>query len=562
MAARRSDDLHSSLPISNNAGTSEGSVTPVTRTDEPHESKDEDQLATARSHDEPASDDDTEDEDVGHRATRMSSAVSIAETLPLHREILFVTVICLAQLFTQAGLGQAIPILHVIGNNYGLSEPGDLSWFIAGYSLTVGTFILFAGRLGDMFGYKTIFLTGMAWFSLFSMVCGLAVFSNHVLFTFGRVLQGIGPALCLPNALALLGATYAPGKRKSLVFAAFGATAPAGSILGSLFSSLFTLAWWPWTFWCFSIVLAVTVVLGYYVIPPCPSTHKDNRPTTLGAVISRLDLPGAVSGITGLILFNFAWNQAPLVGWPSPYVYVTLILGVIFIAAFFVIEIHYTQAPLLPFDALSTDVCFVLGAVSCGWACFGIWFWYTWQFLEELRGISPLLGTAQFSPVAVSGLAAALFTGLLIHRIGPAWVMTGALVAFFVGTTLMATAPVEQTYWAQSFVSIIVQPWGMDMSFPAGTLIVSNAVGKRHQGIAASLVNTVVNYSIALGLGFAGTVEYRVNNGGRTPEDMLKGYRGAYYMGMGISGLGIAVCVAFLFKTQRRSRPSAAQEKA
>jgi hypothetical protein len=69
------------------------------------------------------------------------------------------------------------------------------------------------------------------------------------------------------------------------------------------------------------------------------------------------------------------------------------------------------------------------------------------------------------------------------------------------------------------------------MSFPAATLILSNAVSKEHQGVAASLVNTVVNYSISLGLGFAGTVEVHVNNGGRTQQDLLRGYRGAFYMG-------------------------------
>lgn len=172
-----------------------------------------------------------------------------------------------------------------------------------------------------------------------------------------------------------------------------------------------------------------------------------------------------------------------------------------------------------------------------------------------MRGASPLLATAWLCPVAVSGLLAAGFTGALIHKIGPAWVMTMALCAFLIGTTLMATAPIDQTYWSQTFVSVIVQPWGMDMSFPAATLILSNAVSRRHQGIAASLVNTVVNYSIALGLGFAGTVEYQVNNGGLTTEDKLRGYRGAYYMGIGIAGLGIAICLAFVFKTHFMKRP-------
>lgn len=267
-----------------------------------------------------------------------------------------------------------MPILHIIGSNYGTSDAGDLSWYVAGYSLTVGTFILFAGRLGDTFGYKTMFLIGMSWYSVFSMVTGLAVYSNHVLFIFSRVLQGIGPALMLPNALAILGATYAPGKRKAMVFAAFAATAPGGSVLGSAFASLFALTWWPWAFWCFALVLAATTVLGYYAIPPCPPSHMAKVPPTLQGKITYLDFPGAIAGITGLVLFNFAWNQAPIVGWETPYVYVTLILGLLFVAAFFVIEIKYTKAPLLPFDALSADVSLVLGAVATGWACFGIWF--------------------------------------------------------------------------------------------------------------------------------------------------------------------------------------------
>lgn len=90
------------------------------------------------------------------------------------------------------------------------------------------------------------------------------------------------------------------------------------------------------------------------------------------------------------------------------------------------------------------------------------------------------------------------------------------------------------------------------MSFPAGTLILSNAVEKRHQGVAASLINTIVNYSISLGLGFAGTIEANVNDGGNTPAEVLKGYRGAWYFGIGISGLGVLVSLTFLAKSYMR----------
>ncbi|CAN8097735.1 unnamed protein product [Discula destructiva] len=492
---------------------------------------------------------------------RTKSTQSIAESLPWYRELLFVAVICLGQLYTQAGLGQTLSIIHIIGKTWGLEDSPDLSWVIAGYSLTVGTFILFSGRLGDMFGYKTIYLIGMAWFSIWSMVCGLAVYSDHVLFVFARVLQGIGPALVLPNGLALLGATYAPGRKKSLAFAAFAACAPGGSVIGAAFAGLFALSWWPWTFWGFAIALAGTVVLAYFVIPPVPVSHRDNRPRSGRGKIQGLDIPGALSGIVGLILFNFAWNQAPIAGWSEPYVYVTLILGIIFIGVFFFIEIKFSSHPLVPFYALKSDVAFVLGAVACGWGAFGIWVWYMWQFLAELREASPLQGTAYFVPVVVSGAIAAVVVGLLLHRMGPPLVMTLALLAFTVGTILLATCPVEQTYWAQTFVSFIITPWGMDMSFPAATIILSNAVSREHQGIAASLVNTIVNYSIALGLGVAGTVEYQLNNGGKTKEDLLKGYRGALYLGIGIAGFGVLICIAYLLKSNRDSRREMNEEK-
>lgn len=138
------------------------------------------------------------------------------------------------------------------------------------------------------------------------------------------------------------------------------------------------------------------------------------------------------------------------------------------------------------------------------------------------------------------------------------------MMAFLLGTILIMIAPVDQLYWKDIFVSAVVAPWGMDMSFPAATLILSNAVGKKHQGIAASLVNTVVNYSISLGLGFAGTVEVHVNHGGQTPEDVLLGYRGALYMGAGLASLGLVISITFLLKSyldDHRKKGSEGEQK-
>ena len=116
--------------------------------------------------------------------------------------------------------------------------------------------------------------------------------------------------------------------------------------------------------------------------------------------------------------------------------------------------------------------------------------------------------------------------------------MTLAMLFFLAAAIIAATIPVDQTYWAQLFVGLIVAPWGMDMSFPAATIILSESVPREHQGIAASLISTVVNYSISIGLGIGGTVLVNVNDGGK---DVLAGYRGAWYAGIGLSAVGVVV---------------------
>lgn len=201
---------------------------------------------------------------------------SLENQVSLLRECLIVILISLAQFLTQTALGQTIVLVHVIGDHYGITDPGVLSWFIAGYSLTVGTFIIFSGRLGDIFGWKKMLIFGYAWFATWTTISGLAWYSNHILFIcmcaftsysfryhskahagFGqnqsdadldavsRVFAGIGPAICLPNGLAMLGALYQPGKRKNMAFAVFGGCAPAGGIAGFTIGGLFNLAWWP-----------------------------------------------------------------------------------------------------------------------------------------------------------------------------------------------------------------------------------------------------------------------------------------------------------------------------
>ncbi|KAJ2977277.1 hypothetical protein NQ176_g4463 [Zarea fungicola] len=454
----------------------------------------------------------------------------------------------------EAAFTGILALLHVVGDSFHETDTLQLSWLVAGYSLTVGTFILFSGRLGDVFGYKRMVMVGFSWFSLWSVLVGVSVYTELRLAIFFRVMQGIGPALCLPNALAILGSVYPPGHRKAMVFAFFGAVAPLGAVCGGIFSSLLALAWWPWAMWALGIWLAICALASAFLVPDMPRAATSR--TTWKAWSDALDLPGTVLGTASLVLFNFAWIQAPIDGWGTVVVIIPLILGLALFFAFAFVEFRLSPTPILPFAAVNADVAFVLVVVACGWATFGIWTLYLFQLMEDVRGLSPLLSTAWLSPAAVAGGCAAVLTGNLLGRwqIQPPIVMTLALLAFSIGIILTATALPDQIYWGQMFFSMIIMPFGMDMSFPAATLILSNAVPREHQGVGASLVNTVVNYGIALGVGFAGTVEVHVRESDKTIAYRLQGYKAALYMGIGLSGLGLGICLAFIWRTSFHTR--------
>jgi len=374
----------------------------------------------------------------------------------LLHEVLFVVVICAAQLMTQAGLSLSIAPLTIISASFN-STPRDLTWASSAYSLTVGTFIFVSGRLGDVYGHKLLFVIGFMWFALWSLLAGFSVWSNPRFFDCCRAFQGIGPALLLPNAVAILGRSYPPGHRKGMVFCMFGAVAPGGFTLGATFSSLLAeRLWWPWGYWIMAIACVIFAVLGYFIIPTM--SQEPLRPDL--STFDRLDGWGAVTGVSGLILINFAWNQAAVVGWEVPYTYVLLIVGILIMVLFLFLE-RRAAYPLLPRTALQGEVGWVLGCIAAGWSSFGVLVFYYYQILENIDGNSGLLVTAKWAGASVSGACAAVITGLLLGRIPASIIMFIAMLAFSAGQALLASMPVGQIYWANAFVTMLVTPWGM-----------------------------------------------------------------------------------------------------
>lgn len=449
-----------------------------------------------------------------------------------------------AQIITQAGVAQGLLPLTYIGTTFGISEVTILSWSAAAYSLSVGTFILCAGRLGDIFGHKKVYLLGFAWFVLWSMLTGISHYTDFIFYAICRGFQGIGPAFLLPNAMAIIGRSYPPGTRQTMIFALFGACAPSGFGFGALFSALLAQeASWEWTFYICAIVSAAVGLLCVFVIP---TDEGPNHRT------GSFDYWGAALGVSGLILFNVAWNQGPNVGWTTPYTYILLIVGALLLVAFFFAESKVAH-PLIPTCVFTRQTALALACIACGWGAFGIWVFYLFQMLLILRQVTPLLAFAQFSPAMISGLVAAVMTGFLLSRgVSVAIIMVFAMGAFLAASLLLATMPVDQTYWAQTFVSFVVAPFGMDMSFPAATIMFSTSVPREHQGMAASLVTTVVNYSISLALGMAGTV-VAYTSPGQSEAAFTTAVHNAAFLGVGLSGLGVfCASVAFIMEILER----------
>jgi predicted MFS family arabinose efflux permease len=296
-------------------------------------------------------------------------------------------------------------------------------------------------------------------------------------------------------------------------------------------------------FWSTAMVAIVATFVSYVVIPDALAKGAP------GMSARHFDFYGCITGVSGLILINFSLNQAPLVGWNTPYVYFLFIIGVLLVGGFFYIELNLAKHPLVPIRGLQPQAILTLACIAAGWASHGIWVYYLFMFQMRVRGDSAIIAAAELIPVAPIGVAFALSTNYLIKRIQVSRVMLLAMLFFFVGTIFLVVAPANQTYWALTFISVIVMPGGMNLSFPAGTILLSSSMPREHQGKAASMISTIVNYSIASGLGIAGSVERSINYDGK---HRLESYRGAWYVGMGFSGLGLLISFYFVWHLRTR----------
>ncbi|KAJ5894314.1 hypothetical protein N7495_006005 [Penicillium taxi] len=467
------------------------------------------------------------------------------------QEALFIFVIGMTQLFSVGGLGVAAFSMKEIGASLHSTSNGEMSWFLASYSLCGGVFVLITGRLGDHFGHKYVTIFGWIWMAIWSLICGFA--HDVVLFDIARGMMGIGNGALVPNSFALLARAFPPlSIKKNIAFAFLGFCAPSGYIFGGLIGAAFgEKVTWRWGFWfwaigCLILGLATVVIVPHRVGSPIP-----------GLTFRQFDYMGSLIGISALILFSFSWNQASVVGWQTPYIYALLIVSIFLLVGFIFTQSH-VAAPVLP-NSLWGRPGFtpVVTAMAFGWMSFGIFLYYTTIFILTIHKEPPLATVAQMVPLVIGGLFATSAVGLFVDKTPAQYIFGVSMFSFFLGNLLMSFASYSNVYWAFIFPACLLVVGGPDLSFASSGVLISNAVLPEEQGVAGSFISTVVQYSISIGLGIAATVESHVNDGGKDP---IRGYRGALWLGIGFAVVGFFI-VIFFVKDHRFDSKQAAGDK-
>ncbi|EOO02160.1 putative efflux pump antibiotic resistance protein [Phaeoacremonium minimum UCRPA7] len=419
---------------------------------------------------------------------------------------------------------------QLLGRNVG---PGQANWMAASYPLTQSAFVLISGRLGAVYGHQKILLIGGGFLVVFSLINAFC--STYESFVSARALTGIGGGLLMPNAVAMLMIMVPPGRARNVTMAFFAASPPIGGWCGAILAGIFVeLTDWKWLF-IFIALLGAVVFGGLFFAFP------KEQPVDKGG---KIDYMGAALGLSSLLLFNFAWNQAPSVGWKTPYEIAIVILSVVLFGLFLVWEKKFAKEPVMPLKIFNaptfTALVFV---VLLTYMSFGISNWYMVAWQQLIRDWTVIQLAIGWIPFALGAVAAVGLAAWLIPRLDAQYILAIGVAVALVSNLLLATMPEQQTYWAQMFPAILLGSVCPDFVFVAAQVIASNSVGRREQGVAGSLIGTLNLYGVSLGLGFAGTIETEIV---KDSKDELPGYRAALYFGVALAAAALIMDFAFV----------------
>ena len=430
--------------------------------------------------------------------------------------------------------------LPSIQRDMGFTQSG-LAWVINAYLIAFAGFLLLAGRLGDLFGRKRVYLIGLAIFIGASVLCGLS-FSQPMLIA-ARFIQGIGGAVSSAVILAMIVTLFPKQDELAKAFGIFSFIASAGAAIGLLAGGLITQAVsWHWIFF---VNLPIGVVVAALSVRVLASDRG------IG-IKEGVDVLGAVLVTVALMLGVYAIVQSSDYGLGS---FRTLGLGALAVAllAAFVGRQALATTPILPlriFTSRKLSAANVVQALMSA-AFFGFFFVASLD-LQRVLGYGPLQIGLGFLPVAVvMGLFSVRFSALLINRFGPFAVLVAGQIVIAVALAALGFGPTNEVYAVHLLVPLGLLGLGGGLSFPALTIIAMADAQPSDAGLASGLLNTTGQVGGALGLAVLATLASSqtlslINSGAGTTAALAGGYHLAWLVGAGAFAVTLVLTVSLL----------------
>ncbi len=368
--------------------------------------------------------------------------------------------------------------LPTIGRDLG-GGLSSLQWVVNAYTLTLAGFLLLGGALGDRYGRRRMFLTGITWFTLASALCALAP-SAPVLIAF-RALQGVGAALLAPGSLAILEATFSREDRAT----AIGAWAALGGMMSAVGPFV---GGWLVESASWRLVFLVNLPFGLAAIwlgaRYVPETRDEDAPPGM-------DIAGAALTAVALTGLVYALTEGPQRGWTAPIVLVCLVGGLASLVAFTVVEARSAH-PLVPleifrnreFSATNLVTFVVYGALG------GSLFLVPIE-LQRAVGFSPIASGAALLPLTLVMLVGSSRAGRLATRIGPRVPLTIGPIIAGCGVALLARIGPSSGYTSVVLPAVVLFGIGLALTVAPLTATVLAALPDRHAGVASAVNSDV-----------------------------------------------------------------------
>jgi len=468
---------------------------------------------------------------------------------------LALVIVCLGDLMIVLDVTIVGVALPSIREDLGFSET-SLAWVANSYLLTFGGFLLLAGRFGDLFGYRRLFLLGIALFTLASLACGLA--NTQGLLIGARAVQGLGGAVVSAVALSLIVAVFTEPVERAKAMGVFGFVAAGGGTIGVLLGGILTdVLDWHWIF-LVNVPIGIAVVgLARLVLP------GGRGPAAAG----RLDVAGALTVTLALMIAVYAIVNGNEVGWLTGRTLGLLAAACLLLAVFLGIEAR-VRSPLVPLGLFRLRNVWTSNVVGVFWAAAMFsWFFLSALYLQLVLGYSPLQVGLAFLPANL--IMAALSLGLsarLVLRFGIRAPLAAGLLLAAAGLALFARAPVDGSFAVDVLPSMSLLGLGAGMAFNPVLLAAMSDVEPSQAGLASGVVNTSFMMGGALGLAVLASLaalrtDTLLSAGEGRLAALTGGYHAAFLAGAIFAAAAAAIGAALLRPGAAAAMPAAAESE-